>query len=335
MPRLPKLWPVEAEAPVAYRHRYPDSGAALAAAHHTICDTLAEVLPDGIDIGPTQLEHATPAADGGEQEFDVDATVVLTVPVTADDADTAIRKARARLADAITGLDDPLQIAVDLDRAQWDTDTPGEAALDPDDDVPAHRAHPAAGWDLDSGPQQQLAQARERQDSARLELAALRAAIRTRAIRAVGDDLGSLDDPAGHVDRFFCDIGLDPLPRAWLVSIEASTTVTVTADHARHARTLVADAAQARWPRRHPRVGNDDAFTDLPRQADDGRWQVTCNERLHVWARAADEHTAADVATRLARAHLDDLHLPQLHGHRLAVTGTAQVVDPVLDPDRD
>ncbi|GAA1380996.1 hypothetical protein [Catellatospora chokoriensis] len=333
MPGLPKLWPVEVEAPVAYRRRHPDSGSALTA-HHTICDILAAALPDEIDIGPTRHEHAAPVGDDG-QEFDVSATVVLTVPVTADGADTAIRIAQDRLAEALTCADEPMQVTVDLDRAQWDTDRPRDAALDPDEDAPAHIAYPTAGWDLDLGPEQQLAQAREREDAARLALPALRAAIRTRAIRAVADDLGHLDDPAQRVDRFLADIGLDPLPRAWLVCIEASTTVTVTADHARHARALVADAAQARWTRRHERVGNDDAFTDTPRQSDDGRWQVTCNERLRVWARTADEHTAADIATRLARAHLDNLDLPQLHGHRLVVTGTAQVVDPVLDPDRD
>lgn len=339
LPALPKLWPVDVEIAVAYRRTHRNAEYAVAAAHHTICDRLTAVLPDSIGVGPTRHEKATPAGtdvgEGQQVEFDVTATVVLTLPVTATDRETAIGIARDELNDEIKHAAGRLQLTLDVDHAQWDAGQPRDAVLDPDEDAPAHRARRAPGWDRSADTEQQLAEAHRRQSKAHLQLAALRRAIRTRAIRAVRDDLAHLDDAAERVDGFLTGLGLPPLPQAWLVCIDASTIATVHAADACQARAAVSAAAHARWSRRHERVSNDDLRIDTPHQGEDGRWSITCRESLRIWSRATDEPAAADAATRLARAHLDALDLPQLHGHRLAVTGTAQVVDPVLDPDRD
>lgn len=168
----------------------------------------------------------------------------------------------------------------------------------------------------------------------RIGLELLRRAIRSRVITAIGGDLAHLRDPAAQVDRFLTDIGLDPLPRAWLVCVNAATTVTLAAASNDHAHTTAWAALAART--RHQRINVDDYFIDTHGQwLEDGRWQATWGEILRVWVRAISEHAAADAATRLVRAHLDALAMPQLHGHRLHITGAVQTIDPVLDPAHD
>ncbi|GIF98766.1 hypothetical protein [Catellatospora citrea] len=198
---------------------------------------------------------------------------------------------------------------------------PWSVAVTPQSPVEVPHHHPVGDCDADA--------------VGRIRLELLRRAIRSRAITAVASgDLGRLRDPAARVDRFLIDIGLDPLPRAWLVCVNAATTLTLAAVGDDQARTTVWAAFAARTC--HQRISVEDFFIDTYAQGlEDGRWQAGCGEILRVWVRATSEHAAADAATRLVRAHLDALALPQLHGHRLRITGAAQTIDPVLDPAHD
>ncbi|WP_144120943.1 hypothetical protein [Catellatospora sichuanensis] len=332
LPPLPKLWPVTATVAVGYCRAYHDPAEAGAAVQPFIHASLSQILDLGIAVGYPADIRVTPHSGG--PQFTVTATVALTVPVKADDADTALGTARRQLLDQITASRSGLPLFVDIQRASWSCAPPRPTELDLDRDAPTWTPASSEAEVAAEGPSAEPVWYHHRDAADRTRLGLLRRAIRSRVITAVGDDLAHLPDPAARVDRFLADIGLDPLPRAWLVCVNAATTLTLPAAGNDRAQATVQAAFAARTC--HERISVDDYFIDAHGQwLDNGLWQATWGETLRVWVRAPDQHTAADAATRLARAHLDALDLPQLHGHRLHVTGAAQTIDPVLDPARD
>ncbi|MEU8007471.1 hypothetical protein AB0B66_40465 [Catellatospora sp. NPDC049111] len=332
---LPMLWQVTATVPVAYRRLYPDLATAAAGVQPFVHDSLSRIVGVGVAIGHPHDVQITPEyEDENESDYEVTATVTLTVAVKATDYDTALRTA-ARQLDAELAAADNTTIRAMPGRASWRISAPAPAPIDLDVDAPTwpgtrHASPP----DSVPGTPRQLVKARRRQADAHTGLQHLQQAIRSRVIAELGKGPDRVDDLAVWADGFLAEVGLEPLPRAWMLCIAAATVLTVPAEGIDQAREAVRAAFHDR--RRHERISVDDHFLDTHGQwPAAGQWQGTWGETVRVWVRTADEHSAADAATRLVRNHLDALALPQLHGHRLHITGTVQTIDPVLDPARD
>jgi hypothetical protein len=335
LPALPSLWRLSIAATVDYRHPYSDPAAAAREAHALIHARLTEILGPAATISQPYNVKVTPAAApvGLQPRFTVSASVRLTVAVKALNPHAALTAARGQLpAHAIAGHSPQVSLAVN--HAIWSCSPPAPAVLDLDADAPPWTPPAARPATVRAATPGRLAWAHRHEAVTRTRLQRLQRAIRTRALAAARTDLGHLTDPMARVGQFLAGIGLQPAPPAWLVCVSATTILTLPATSYQDAHETVWAAAAGRAG--HEQISVDDHFlADDGQWPEDGAWQGTWGETLQVWVRAADEHTAADAATRLVRAYLDALAVPQLHGHRLRVTGTVQTIDPVWDPVRD
>ncbi len=324
LPGLPMAWHIQVLVPVTHHVTDPD------AAVHVIYERLTAALSDPISVHTVRDIRRIPTDTVAGPGYDVIATAVLYIRIIAADAATAENLARDLLRDAYTANANAIGMAWDLSAARWDTDHPTDADLVLDRDAPITAEATTAETRPDH-----VADSSE-PHSQRLEQ--LKAAIRNRAIRAIRQDLAAFDEPWEMVDRFLADLGLPPLPHAWLVLVYTATTVTLAADSAEDALTRIRAAARHRGCRTHRRVDVDHTHTDTPTNAGGGLWQATRYEHLYISIRDNGSGSGQDptgAATRLATAHLDALGLDQPHGHRLIIAATRYVIDPILDPDQD
>lgn len=335
---LPGSWTVSAEGLLSYARMHTDEAEAREQGRDYVPDELYRIWR-GVWIDPIRVVEV--ALIHGEDDwpevhpYRISVRVIVRAGVTASTEAGAVSAAQATIDGQLAELADADITVTDL---TWTVvDGPDEIPLSAiDAETP-----PGTGTvelpDLGSD----LATVTAARDQALNALAALRRAIRHRAITALIDGevgTGTYEATAVQVERFLLDLGLAALPRAHHITVVTSLNVRVAGDTNQQA------CAAARDTLRAATTGPDDTrpWTAQGRVGDgtdlgDGSWQITWWHVYEMWLRGHTDQAAATVAAEtLAREDLTSA-LTGVEHDALTVTSTDEGfgVDVLLDPDTD
>ncbi|NES28084.1 hypothetical protein GCE86_08970 [Micromonospora terminaliae] len=335
---LPHRWTVSADAQLSHTRTHADLGEAREQARLGVPDELRRLQP-AMAVYPRHVIDVTPAPpENGQPDprrYRITVQVTVQTWVTATREAQALRAAAAIVEGHLPALADA---GISLTGLRW-------RGADGPDDVPVDdidtEAQPVTGTvqltDADDLPAATAAR-----DAAVQVLAALRRNIRTRAIRALGDDEigGCYQRTAERVSKFLADLGLAGLPQAHHVTVIADVTLRLPAGTASEACDAARDTLRA-------------ATTDSPDETrpwtaygwtapeyatvDQDGWLVPWRHEYDMWLRghttSADATAAAEVLVRA------DLNRALADVEQTPITLTASLegagVDLYLDPDRD